>query len=86
MDTWAPIDTPMALESGFDLARKFSIFSAALAGFAFAPGVESAHGYLKRTTHHRHSILLLMRSHELILQSWLREKMLLASDRISPNP
>jgi len=32
MDTWAPIDTPIALESGFDFARKFSIFSAALAG------------------------------------------------------
>lgn len=68
----------MALESGFDLACKFSIFSAVLAGLAVAPGVESAHGYLKRTTHHRHSILLLMRSLELILQSWLREKMLMA--------
>ena len=39
MDTWAPIDASIALESAFDFVSKLSIFSTVLAGFAFAPGV-----------------------------------------------
>jgi len=38
MDTWAPIDASIALESTCDFISKLGIFSTMLAGFAFAPG------------------------------------------------
>jgi hypothetical protein len=83
MDTWAPIDASIALESPFDFLSKLGIFSTVLAGFAFAPSVVATHRNLKSTTHGGDWIFLLVRSHELELQSCVREKMLIASDRIS---
>jgi hypothetical protein len=80
---WAPINPSIGLECDVDLLCKDSIFSAMLTRFAFAPGIISADRYLKHIAHHCHRIFLLMIRHELIPYSWLREKMLTASDRIS---
>jgi len=46
MDTWASINAPLLLEGGRDLLCKLGIFSAVLAGCAFAPGVIATHGHL----------------------------------------
>lgn len=79
VNTWTPTYPPIHLSTGlecrFDLLRKFGIFSAMVAGFAFVPGVEPAHRHLQHLTHHRYRILLLVISNELIPYSRLREKM-----------
>jgi hypothetical protein len=83
MDTWAPIDASIALESTFDFMSKLCIFSTMLAGFAFAPGVVATQRNLKSTTHGGDWIVLLVLSNELELQSCVREKMLIAFFKIS---
>ena len=69
MDTWAPINASIALESPFDLVGKLSIFSTVQAGFTFAPSVVATYGNLKHTTHGGDRIFLMMLSHELDLHS-----------------
>jgi hypothetical protein len=69
METWAPRDASIALESTFDLVSKLSIFSTVQAGFTFVPGVGATYGNLKHTTHGGDRIFLMMLSHELELHS-----------------
>jgi hypothetical protein len=78
MNSWASIHASIVLKSHLDLRRKGRIFSAALTRFTFVPGIVPADRNLKHMTHHRHWIVSAMRSLELILHSWLREKMLMA--------
>ena len=83
MDTWAPIDASIALESTFDFISKLGIFSTVLAGFAFAPGGEAAHSHFQRITPDRDRGLLVVISNERKLRSCVREKMLLAFCKIA---
>ena len=79
MNTWTPIYLSPGLEYRFDLLRELGIFSAMVAGFAFAPGIVAAHRHLQYLTHHRDRIDLLVISNELIPYGSVREKMPSAS-------
>lgn len=70
VDTWASIHAAMVREDFFDLFSQNGIFSAVLAGFAFAPGGKAAHRNVQRLAHHGHRILLLLLRNEMKLQSW----------------
>lgn len=83
MNSWTSVHTSIVLKSRLDLRRKGRIFPAVLTRFTVVPGVIPADGNLKHMTHHRHWIVSTMLSNELILHSWLREKMLMAFFKMS---
>src|SRR2546423_6466329 len=83
MEPRTPIDLPMIQKNLVDFACELGIFSTVSRSLAAFPGIIAALGNLQRTTHDRDGILMPMFSNELIFHCWPREKMPMASDRIS---
>jgi len=85
VNTWAAIDLTILQENRLDFGTKPGIFSLVVAHRSLARGVIATHRNLKHLAHQGHRILLLMLGNKLIFQAGTREKMPIASDRISPN-
>jgi hypothetical protein len=56
-----------------------------LARLSAFPGIIATLGDLERLAEHRDRVVVALLGHERKAQSWLREKMPSASDRISPH-
>src|SRR5437867_974680 len=85
VNAWTAVDLAMVQENLLDFGCKLGIFSAMLAHRAVFPGIIAALGNLQCLAEQRDRIFVAVLCHELKLHSWLREKMPIASDRISPN-
>ena len=85
MNARAAIDLVMLQEDLLDVGAQTGIFSAMLARLSAAPSIIAALGDLQRLAEHRDRVVTAVLGNERKAQSWLREKMPSASDRISPN-
>jgi hypothetical protein len=84
MDTRAPVDMAMLLEDLLNQSRNSGIFSRLCTRLTVFPGVAAALGNVQGLAEQLNRILLTLLCDELILYARLREKMPIASDRISP--
>jgi hypothetical protein len=85
MNARTPIEAAVIQIDLLDFGSQTGIFSAVLRGFAVFPARIAAFRHFKRLTEHRNRILLLVFCDELKFYAWTREKMPIASDRISLN-
>jgi hypothetical protein len=83
MDAGTAIDLALGIKETMDLPGDFAIFSLVSAGFPPSPLIIATDADAKHAAHGAYWIELGMLGNERITQSWLREKMASASDRIS---
>src|SRR5436305_15244734 len=84
MDARTPIDLAMVQKNLLDFGCKLGIFSTVLGSLPATPSIIAALRNLQRFAEQRDRVLLALLGNELKFHSWPREKMPIASDRISP--
>src|SRR5579875_2353985 len=85
VDTWTAIHLAIILVDLLDVGSEPGIFSRVPGSFPMLPGIIATLGHVQRLAEQRDRILLAVLGDERELHSWPREKMPIASDRISLN-